>query len=111
MSGTITTGTGKYAGISGGWTFVVHGPEFRTAAEGTYVTYGPLQGGYRLPEVCGSRHCSWHSGKEPTSETRILNIAEDAIKRLSRKYSAPANEHLNRGRNVRCERTNAFCPP
>ena len=49
VTGTITTGTGKYAGISGGWTFVVHGPEFRTATEGTYVTYGPLQGSYRLP--------------------------------------------------------------
>ncbi len=49
ISGTITTGTGKYAGISGGWTIVVHGPEFRTAADGTYVTYGPLQGSYKIP--------------------------------------------------------------
>jgi hypothetical protein len=49
VTATITTGTGKYAGISGGWTIVVHGPEFRTATEGTYVTYGPLQGSYKLP--------------------------------------------------------------
>jgi hypothetical protein len=49
VSGTITTGTGKYVGITGGWTIVVHGPEFRTAAEGTYVAYGPLQGSYKLP--------------------------------------------------------------
>jgi hypothetical protein len=45
-----TTGTGKYAGISGGGTFVNRGPEFRTAAEGTYVAYGTLQdGNYELP--------------------------------------------------------------
>ena len=43
-SGTFTTGTGKYAGISGSWTFVGHGPQFRTATEGTYVPYGPIQG-------------------------------------------------------------------
>jgi hypothetical protein len=46
---TLTTGTGKYAGISGSWKYVGHGPEFRTAAEGTYVEYGNLQGSYKLP--------------------------------------------------------------
>ena len=46
---TFTTGTGKYAGISGGYTIVIHGPEFRTAAEGTYVIYGPVKGSYKLP--------------------------------------------------------------
>jgi len=48
-TGTFTTGTGKYAGISGSWTFEGHSPEFRTAAEGTYVQYGSLQGSYKLP--------------------------------------------------------------
>jgi hypothetical protein len=55
-TGTFTTGTGKYAGISGGWTFVGHSPEFRTAApESTYVQYGSLQGSYKIvPEATGS---------------------------------------------------------
>jgi hypothetical protein len=30
-TGTFTTGTGKYAGVSGGWTVVGHVPEFLTA--------------------------------------------------------------------------------
>jgi hypothetical protein len=46
---TFTTGTGKYAGISGGYTIILHGPEFRTAAEGTYVQYGKMEGSYTLP--------------------------------------------------------------
>ena len=46
---TFTTGTGKYAGISGSWTFVGHGPEFRTAADGTYVQFGNMEGSYKLP--------------------------------------------------------------
>jgi hypothetical protein len=46
---TFTTGTGKYAGISGGYRIVLHGPEFRTAAEGTYVQYGKMEGSYKLP--------------------------------------------------------------
>jgi hypothetical protein len=54
-TGTFTTGTGKYAGISGGWTFVGHAPEFRTAAQGTHVQYGSLQGSYKIaPEATGS---------------------------------------------------------
>jgi hypothetical protein len=48
-TGNITTGTGKYAGISGGWGFVGHNPEFRTAAEGTEVQYTTFQGSYKLP--------------------------------------------------------------
>jgi hypothetical protein len=47
--GKLTTGTGKYAGISGNFKFVGHGPEFRTAAEGTSVQYGTTQGSYKLP--------------------------------------------------------------
>jgi hypothetical protein len=46
---TFTTGTGKYAGISGGGTFTCHGREFRTAAEGTYVNYCTNQGSYKIP--------------------------------------------------------------
>jgi hypothetical protein len=48
-SGTFTSGTGKYAGISGGLTCVDHGPEFRTGAEGTYAQYGECQVKYKLP--------------------------------------------------------------
>jgi hypothetical protein len=46
---TITTGTGKYTGISGGWKFVLHGNEFRTAVAGTFVNYATVQGDYKLP--------------------------------------------------------------
>jgi hypothetical protein len=49
LSGTFITGTGKYAGISGGWTGVFHGPDFRTPAEGTYTEYGEMKGSYKLP--------------------------------------------------------------
>ncbi len=45
----LASGTGKYAGISGGHTFVAHGPEFHAAAEGTYLQYGTYQGTYKLP--------------------------------------------------------------
>jgi hypothetical protein len=48
-SETWTTGTGKYAGISGGGTYVVHLNEFRAAAEGTYLDYVTKQGSYKLP--------------------------------------------------------------
>jgi hypothetical protein len=47
--GKLTTGTGKYVGISGDFTFVGHGPEFKTAGEGTYAQYGTGQGSYKLP--------------------------------------------------------------
>jgi hypothetical protein len=46
---TFTTGTGKYAGISGGGTFTCHGPEFRTAAEGTSAQYCTNTGTYKIP--------------------------------------------------------------
>lgn len=45
---TFITGTGKYAGISGGNKYVGH-PEFRTAAEGTFVIHNTFQGSYKLP--------------------------------------------------------------
>jgi hypothetical protein len=45
----FTTGTGKYVGISGGFTYVIHGNEFRSAAEGTYTNYATNQGSYKLP--------------------------------------------------------------
>jgi hypothetical protein len=46
---TITTATGKFAGMSGGGPFVEHGTDFRTAAEGTYVSYNTFEGNYKLP--------------------------------------------------------------
>jgi hypothetical protein len=52
ITNKLTSGTGKYTGISGVGTFVNHGPEFRTAAEGaegTYVAYGTTQSSYKLP--------------------------------------------------------------
>jgi hypothetical protein len=48
-SGTVTTGTGKYAGITGSWTGVFHGQEFKSAAEGTFTEYVELKGSYKLP--------------------------------------------------------------
>jgi hypothetical protein len=46
---TISAGTGKYAGISGGWTFTLYQSEFKTPAAGTWVQYGTLKGSYKLP--------------------------------------------------------------
>jgi hypothetical protein len=48
-SATYTTGTGKYAGISGGWTYVIHVNEFRPATEGTFLNYVTFQAHYKLP--------------------------------------------------------------
>ena len=45
---TLTAGTGKYAGISGGWSFICHGSEFK-APEGRYVQYASIKGSYKLP--------------------------------------------------------------
>ena len=45
---TWTAGTGKYAGISGAFKFVCH-PDFRAAAEGTYLLYCTQEGSYKLP--------------------------------------------------------------
>src|SRR5262249_19069667 len=42
-SAKITGGTGKYAGITGGWTYVAHVNEYRTAVEGTYALPIPFQ--------------------------------------------------------------------
>lgn len=46
---TLTTGTGKYAGISGQFKTVLHPGEFRPATEGTYFQYVTLEGSYKLP--------------------------------------------------------------
>jgi hypothetical protein len=55
-SATFTTGTGKYAGVSGGIAHVLHGNDFRPAAEGTYFQYATFDGHYKLPatEATGS---------------------------------------------------------
>ena len=45
----FTAGTGRFAGISGEFTYVAHVNEFRTAAEGTYAVYATFQGSYKLP--------------------------------------------------------------
>jgi hypothetical protein len=47
---TFTTGTGKYAGISGSIKFECHPGEFQAASDGTYVNYCPThEGSYKLP--------------------------------------------------------------
>src|SRR5271165_4915733 len=46
---TLIGGTGKFAGISGTITVVHHGNEFRTAVDGTFVTYDTIEGNYKLP--------------------------------------------------------------
>ena len=46
---TFITGTAKYAGISGGLKYVCHSPDFRPAAEGSYLQYCTFQGSYKLP--------------------------------------------------------------
>jgi hypothetical protein len=47
--GTFTTGTGKYAGISGSLTNMHHGLEFRTGEPGIAALYGDVQATYKLP--------------------------------------------------------------
>jgi hypothetical protein len=42
-------GTGKYAGISGGWTTIHHGPEFKTPDGSQLASYAQLKGSYKLP--------------------------------------------------------------
>jgi hypothetical protein len=44
---TFTAGTGKFAGLSGGFTYV--GNLLRTADEGTYGFHQHFQGSYKLP--------------------------------------------------------------
>jgi hypothetical protein len=46
--GTFTGGTGKYAGISGGWTFVTHSPEFKVSVDNTYVQLGSNGRSYKM---------------------------------------------------------------
>ena len=47
-SGTFTTGTGQFAGISGGFSNVVHA-DFRPLIEGTYHDSNNCQGSHKLP--------------------------------------------------------------
>ena len=45
----LTAGTGKYTGISGSGTYVIHGnAEFRQP-QGSYVDYSTIQGNYKIP--------------------------------------------------------------
>jgi len=46
---TITTGTGKFAGISGSGTTVDRGNEFPGPGEGAFITQVAVQGSYKLP--------------------------------------------------------------
>jgi hypothetical protein len=46
---TLVAGTGKYAGVTGPGTYEEHQPEFRSAAEGTFVSYSIVKGSYKLP--------------------------------------------------------------
>jgi len=47
----LTGGTGKYAGIRGGGTYVDYAGEFLPLAEGTVVRYFKFEGNYKLPEA------------------------------------------------------------
>jgi hypothetical protein len=47
--GVFTSGTGKFAGITGTLTNLLHTPDFRTAVEGMNVRDGDFQASYRLP--------------------------------------------------------------
>jgi len=46
---TLTGGTGKYAGISGGGEYVSDAATFRSGTEGTYFTHSTNRGHYKLP--------------------------------------------------------------
>jgi hypothetical protein len=46
---TLTTGTGKYAGISGSQKYICHLPDFRPATVGTFFQYCTQSGNYKLP--------------------------------------------------------------
>jgi hypothetical protein len=48
-SATFTTGTGKYAGISGGLTYTVQGNALKSTTPGTYYDFATFQGSYKLP--------------------------------------------------------------
>jgi hypothetical protein len=47
--GMFTSGTGKYTGISGNLTNILHGPDFRPAEAGVIAVYGDFQASYKLP--------------------------------------------------------------
>jgi hypothetical protein len=47
--GVFTSGTGKFASITGTFTNLLHTPDFRTAVEGMTVRDGDFQASYRLP--------------------------------------------------------------
>jgi len=48
---TLIGGTGKCAGISGGWSFVNHAGEFKPPSDGTYtLTATDLDGFYKLQQ-------------------------------------------------------------
>ena len=46
---TLTSGTGKYAGITGSAMFTQDGSEFRSLLEGTYISHNTHKGSYKLP--------------------------------------------------------------
>ena len=45
----LSTGTGRYSGVSGNITYTTHEDAFRPPAEGTFVLYNTYQGSYKLP--------------------------------------------------------------
>jgi hypothetical protein len=46
----ITSGTGKYTGITGGHTYTYEGNTSKTETDGTFFDHGPIEGGnYKLP--------------------------------------------------------------
>jgi len=45
----LTTGTGKYTGISGGGSSTCHEGEFKTAAENSFSNYCVSTGSYKIP--------------------------------------------------------------
>jgi hypothetical protein len=46
---TLTSGTGKFAGVTGTSQYVVHAPEFHAPTAGTYVNHVTFEGNYKLP--------------------------------------------------------------
>jgi hypothetical protein len=49
-SGTFTSGTGKFAGVSGSGTYMVPN-DFRPGPEGTFVVYTKIQGSFKIPSA------------------------------------------------------------
>ncbi len=67
--GAFTTGTGKYARISGTLTNLLHDPEFRAAEEGILTLYGDFQANYKLPDLL---KVQWYL-REPRTGIGIRN--------------------------------------